>query len=165
MEVTCIVQLSKCTKMQHSLSMLVSTKQELPYSGKFSRVLIFTVYADRLHSAKIKTSKFFNLHAWPLRDRCAHAHSKLECEVITFSQTAGVRVRSRSRWSILLHQRRLMCACTYANTWPVYGCGFTYLSYPRKLKCKMFEVTNPQKFSPSKISRCTVLFNFQCICM
>jgi len=53
-----IVQLSKCTKMQHSLFMLVSTKQELPYSGKFSRVLIFTVYADQLHSAKIKTSKF-----------------------------------------------------------------------------------------------------------
>ena len=36
--------------------------------------------------------------------------------------------------------------CAYANTWPVYGCGFTYLGYPQKLKCEMFEVTNPWKF-------------------
>ena len=53
----------------------------------------------------------------------------------TFSQTAGVRVRSRSRWlcwSILLHQRCLMCVCAYANTWPIYGCD---LGYPWKSKC------------------------------
>jgi len=28
------------------------------YSGKFSRVLIFAVFADQLHSAKIKTPNF-----------------------------------------------------------------------------------------------------------
>ena len=30
----------------------------IPYSGKFSGVLIFTVFADQFHSMKIKTSKF-----------------------------------------------------------------------------------------------------------
>ena len=31
------------------------------------------------------------------------------------------------------------CACKYTNTWSIYGCGFTYLSYPRELKCKNFQ--------------------------
>jgi len=36
------------------------------------------------------------------------------------------------------------CACAYTNTWPVYGCGFTYLRYhyPRKLNAKTLIVTN-----------------------
>ena len=107
----------------------------LPYSGKFSRVLIFTVFADRLHSVKIKTSKFEP--SWPLCDSCAHianfSHTTFSHDIL---QTAGVRVRSRLRWlcwSILLHRRRLMCMCTYANTWPVYGCD---LGHPWKLKCE-----------------------------
>ena len=33
----------------------------LPYSGKFSRVLIFAVFADQGETAKFYTSKIFNL--------------------------------------------------------------------------------------------------------
>jgi len=35
-------------------------KKQLPYSGKFSRVLIFAVFADQGETAKFYTSKIFN---------------------------------------------------------------------------------------------------------
>ena len=59
--------------------------KHLPYSGKFSRVLIFTVFTDRLRSAKIKTSKFYP--SWPLCDSYVRI---VNFSHMTFSQTAGV---------------------------------------------------------------------------
>jgi len=63
-------------------------------------------------------------------------HSQQTLVTRPILQTAGVRVRLRSRWvcwNILLHQRGLTYVCACANTWPVYGCGFTYLGYAQKL--------------------------------
>jgi len=75
---------------------------------------------------------------------------------MTFSQTAEVSEIDGFAevfcWSILLHQRRLTFACAYAITWPVYGCGFTYLGYPQKLKCENVRSDQSTKISLSKIS-------------
>ena len=93
---------------------------------------------------------------WPLRDH--HAHIANFSHMI-FSQTAGVRSRWLC-WSILLHQRCLTCtcACAYANTWPVYKCGFTYLGYPRKLKCKNVQSDQSSKvFTLESFSHYTVI--------
>ena len=69
-----------------------------------------------------------------MRQLCTHGDLQSH-DIFTDSWSKG-EIEIENLLVILLHRRRFICTCTYANTWPVYGCDFTYLGYPQKLKCE-----------------------------
>ena len=96
----------------------------LPYSGKFSRLLIF---ADWIHSVRLKPPNYNN-HGL---DLCDHYALRANFGHTTYFPDSWSESKTEIEMALLKY---FAPSKTFNANTPVYGCGFTYLGYARKLK-------------------------------